>query len=132
MWHGDIVNIPVGWALCDGGNGTPDLREKFIIGTTELADGTVGTRPINSTGGSTDTSPATLSIAQLAAHTHTYTAPGGLGNQENGSGASAVESTGGSTTGSTGSGATHTHTGTLPPYYALAYIMRLAEGAVAV
>jgi hypothetical protein len=30
MWSGLIVNIPTGWALCDGTNGTPDLRNSFI------------------------------------------------------------------------------------------------------
>ena len=66
-----------------------------------------------------------MSIAELAAHTHSYTAPGGLGNQDSGSGANAVESvSAGSTSGSTGSGSAHTHAGTIPPYYALAYIMK--------
>lgn len=129
MWHGDIVNIPVGWALCDGGNGTPDLREKFIIGTTELADGTVGIHPINSAGGSTDSGPHTLTIAELAAHTHTYTL--NPGRSEGGDNAN-VGNPSSSVTGSTGGGQPHTHSGSLPPYYALAYIMRLAEGAVAV
>lgn len=32
IWSGAIVDIPAGWALCDGNNGTPDLRNKFIIG----------------------------------------------------------------------------------------------------
>lgn len=32
MWSGSIDKIPVGWLLCDGSNGTPDLRSKFIIG----------------------------------------------------------------------------------------------------
>ena len=32
MWSGLISNIPDGWALCDGTNGTPDLRSKFIKG----------------------------------------------------------------------------------------------------
>eukprot|EP01084_Bolivina_argentea_P067091 122273_1 len=32
MWHGLIGDIPVGWSLCDGTNGTPDLRDKFVIG----------------------------------------------------------------------------------------------------
>lgn len=32
MWHGLIVDIPNGWALCDGENGTPDLRQKFVRG----------------------------------------------------------------------------------------------------
>jgi microcystin-dependent protein len=32
MWSGDVEGIPEHWALCDGQNGTPDLREKFIVG----------------------------------------------------------------------------------------------------
>ncbi len=31
MWSGSIENIPAGWALCDGYNGTPDLRNRFVI-----------------------------------------------------------------------------------------------------
>ncbi len=32
MWSGSLSNIPSGWALCNGSNGTPDLRNKFIVG----------------------------------------------------------------------------------------------------
>jgi microcystin-dependent protein len=32
MWSGSLANIPAGWALCDGANGTPDLRSRFIVG----------------------------------------------------------------------------------------------------
>lgn len=32
MWSGAIANIPAGWALCDGTNGRPDLRGRFIVG----------------------------------------------------------------------------------------------------
>jgi microcystin-dependent protein len=32
IWAGNINNIPAGWELCNGSNGTPDLREKFIRG----------------------------------------------------------------------------------------------------
>jgi len=32
LWAGAIVDIPAGWALCDGNDGRPDLRDKFIIG----------------------------------------------------------------------------------------------------
>jgi hypothetical protein len=33
MWHGLLTNIPSGWELCDGTNGTPDLRSKFLKGS---------------------------------------------------------------------------------------------------
>ena len=32
IWAGAIVDIPAGWALCDGNDGRPDLRTKFVIG----------------------------------------------------------------------------------------------------
>ena len=32
IWSGAVVDIPTGWALCDGNNGTPDLRGKFVVG----------------------------------------------------------------------------------------------------
>lgn len=56
MWSGSIISIPIGWRLCDGTNGTPDLRDRFVVG--------VGTTysPGN-TGGSKD--------ATLVAHSHT-------------------------------------------------------------
>ncbi len=32
MWSGSSATIPSGWALCDGTNGTPDLRDRFVVG----------------------------------------------------------------------------------------------------
>lgn len=32
MWSGNIEDIPEGWVLCNGENGTPDLRDQFIVG----------------------------------------------------------------------------------------------------
>ena len=31
QWAGRVDSIPEGWALCDGQNDTPDLRDKFIV-----------------------------------------------------------------------------------------------------
>lgn len=31
-WYGNLANIPDGFALCDGTNGTPDLRNRFLVG----------------------------------------------------------------------------------------------------
>lgn len=33
QWSGAIADIPAGFALCNGDNGTPDLRDKFIVGS---------------------------------------------------------------------------------------------------
>ena len=32
MWSGAAETVPQGWALCDGASGTPDLRDKFVVG----------------------------------------------------------------------------------------------------
>ena len=34
MWFGSIASIPSGWALCDGSQNTPDLRNRFIVGAS--------------------------------------------------------------------------------------------------
>ncbi len=47
VWTGSIVNIPTGWCLCEGTNGTPDLRNKFVVGAGSL-------HTVNKIGGSID------------------------------------------------------------------------------
>ena len=32
IWSGSVNDIPAGWVLCDGSNGTPDLRDRFVLG----------------------------------------------------------------------------------------------------
>ena len=32
MWSGTAADIPTGWALCDGTNGTPNLTDRFVLG----------------------------------------------------------------------------------------------------
>ena len=44
MYYGNLSDLPSGWAVCDGLNGTPDLRDKFVIGAG-------GTRYPGNTGG---------------------------------------------------------------------------------
>jgi hypothetical protein len=61
MWSGSIASIPSGWVLCDGANGTPNLRDRFIVG----AGSTYG---VGATGGSAD--------ATLPSHTHSLSASG--------------------------------------------------------
>ena len=82
LWSGSTGSVPSGWYLCDGTNGTPDLRNSFIVGAGN-------TYAVGATGGSTD--------AIVVSHTHTATStvtdpghvhglnvtPGGLGGQDN-------------------------------------------------
>ena len=60
MWSGSISSIPSGWALCDGNNGTPNLRNRFIVG----AGGSYG---VGNTGGADN---VTLTTAQMPQHNH--------------------------------------------------------------
>ena len=61
IWSGASNAIPSGWYLCNGSNGTPDLRDRFVVGAGSAYS------PGN-TGGS---SSVTLSESQLPSHSHT-------------------------------------------------------------
>ena len=103
LWSGAIVDIPSGFVLCNGNNGTPDLRDKFVVGAGD-------SYAVNDSGGA-DT------------HTHDFTTDGH--NHYTFAGAPWVDPTG-----DTGQITTNQDTGTtdagssLPPYYALAFIMK--------
>ena len=62
-WSGSIASIPTGWSICNGSNGTPDLRDYFVIG-----GGSTYTPP-NATGGSTS---VTLTSSNIPSHTHSF------------------------------------------------------------
>ena len=135
LWSGSTGSVPSGWYLCDGTNGTPDLRNSFIVGAGN-------TYAVGATGGTAD--------AIVVSHTHTATsvvtdpghthapasgtafigAPnnGQLGTTSNSQAtnfaatASAVTGiTVATTNASAGTSGTNQN---LPPYYALAYIQK--------
>jgi len=64
IWTEGLNNIPEGWAICDGNNGTPNLMGKFLLGVTPNSDNSL-LRTLKASGGSTK-----ISIAQLPPHTH--------------------------------------------------------------
>lgn len=129
LWSGSIASIPSGWLLCNGTSGTPDLRDRFVVGAGS-------TYAVAATGGNAN--------ATLVSHTHTASVadPGHIHSLTIGAnedipgtiflaGNNAVGKTndlnsavtGISVTNSTeGSSATNAN---LPPYYALAYIMKV-------
>lgn len=145
MWSGSVVSIPGGWALCDGSNGTPDLRGRFIVGAGgAYSPGNTGgaeTVTLDATQIPSHTHSVNLTTSSDGSHTHGYfQAPtwavayssGTITRAYLGSGttpptrstdAAGVHSHSvNGNTGSAGSGAAHENR---PPYYALAYIMRL-------
>jgi hypothetical protein len=131
LWSGSTGSIPSGWALCNGSNGTPDLRDRFVVAAGS-------TYSVGATGGSADaivvshTHTATSTVTDPG-HTHTATGLGNLGGGSNafnwGGGTGETRTTNSATTGITvaTTNATAGTSGTnanLPPYYALAYIMK--------
>ena len=134
MWSGSNNSIPSGFVLCNGSNGTPDLRNRFIVGSGSSY----------STGNTGGASRVTLSISQMPSHNHSasssvsdpghsHSFKGATGSS--GSGTSSRDSvpetqqTGSSTTGisvstSIGSKGGNSSHENRPPYYALAFIMK--------
>ena len=134
-YKGAYSAIPSNFALCDGTNGTPDLRNKFVLSAT--VEGDVGT-----SGGA---HTKTLTTTELPAHTHTgTTASDGAHTHpistysSGGSSYVGVDSSVAVGTVNTGSAGAHTHTFTTassgtgsafdirPAYYTLAKIMRIS------
>lgn len=58
MWSGTIANIPAGWLICDGNNGTPNLLARFIQGVP-----TAATNPGSTGGSATHTHPTHVTHA---------------------------------------------------------------------
>jgi len=143
MWSGSINDIPVGWALCDGRNGTPDLRDRFIVGAG-------GSYNVGDTGGANtvtlttnqiprhDHEPGTLTTRSAGLHNHIFLKADfgsirtGTEHQETvrvfrekdhrTADAGEHKHTISGNTANTGGGQAHENR---PPYYALAYIMKL-------
>jgi hypothetical protein len=64
MWSGPVNAIPQGYVLCDGSNGTPDLRGRFIVGYH------AGDSDYNAIGKTGGLKTVTLTIAQMPSHNH--------------------------------------------------------------
>jgi len=121
MWSGAISAIPSGWVICDGSSSTPDLTGKFVIHADADSGGSYNPDDAAALG---NTGAHTLTTSEMPAHTHSYLQRGFTKNDP-GSGSQDFSDEGGSlNTGPAGGGGSHTHTGSLPPYYALCYIMK--------
>lgn len=104
LWSGTVVDIPDGWHLCDGTNGTPDLRDKFVAGAgSTYAPGATG-------GAANHTHPFTS-----APHWHAIPVGDDIAEGTDYDDITDTEVTTGTTDAENN----------LPPFYALCYIMKL-------
>lgn len=143
LWSGTAANIPAGWFLCNGLNGTPDLRNKFVRGAGVGA----GFDEAGVIAGSNVVTP-TATMDSVGNHTHTLS--GNVGSNTTGitltkvfKQVDAADQTGCMDNvtmadpghnhpqgGSADSNGAHIHTitcdehSTIPEYYALCYIMK--------
>ena len=143
MWSGSNASIPAGWALCNGSNGTPDLRNRFIVGSGSSyvtgnkggANSVTPTGSININGLSVGAT--TLSAAQMPSHNHTSIShDAGATGWHNSMYRNSSGRTGTGVSTSTGGNGSHSHsmsgsasftgatTENRPLYYAIAYIMK--------
>ena len=148
-WYGSITSIPSGWKICDGTTYTaldgstlvsPDLRDKFIVGASNINVSVIGfggwgptgnpniplsennkldliARPVGETGGEIT---HLLLTDELPAHTHNIkimVSGGGYIEPSDGQSPPAP-----STSGITGGNQPHNN---MPPYYSLIYIIKL-------
>jgi microcystin-dependent protein len=128
MWSGAINEIPNGWLLCNGSSGTPNLRNRFVVGAGNKFS-------LDNIGGSKDAilpthNHANVTSSSAGGHTHVVVVQSrGANSMVPGQGAAPN-----GTIGTTANG-NHDHTfnttmagesgvgKNMPPYYALAYIM---------
>lgn len=113
IWSGSANDIPTGWVLCDGNNGTPNLTDRFVLGAGN-------NYAVGSTGGE---ATHTLTIDEMPSHGHEYYTGKGEDTTKSGYAANAEISQVYQVlnTNSTGNSQPHNN---MPPYYSLCYIMK--------
>ena len=127
IWSGSTGSVPDGWGLCNGSNGTPNLQDRFVVGAGSGY-------AVDATGGSADAVDVSHNHGiSDPSHNHTFRGFEGKGESDSGSGSgledgeNETKTTNSRTTGISISNAGVSGTNkNLPPYYALAYIMRIA------
>ncbi|MCK5614528.1 tail fiber protein [Candidatus Pacearchaeota archaeon] len=103
LWFGSIASIPAGWVICDGNNGTPDLRDQFVVGAG-------GAFAVDDSGG------AFSHLHAFVSDLHSHDIPAGTGANI---GVTIADTTSSEVASGDTELAEHS-----PPFHALAYIMK--------
>ncbi len=109
IWSGSVNKIPAGWALCNGENNTPDLTDRFVLGAG-------WNYSVRNTGGEKQHQ---LTVEEMPSHTHGLIWASGSGGASGNRG-NLINADG--DTKPTGGNRAHNN---MPPYYALAYIIKV-------
>lgn len=122
IWSGTVDDIPKGWHLCDGEDGAPDLRDKFVLGAGD-------SHPVGDEGGA---ETVKLTESQMPTHAHQLKQRYGSASVAtanstspyplSGTGGSLQDNFFGGSMSTVGSSQPHPN---MPPYYALCYIMKI-------
>lgn len=127
IWSGAADAVPPGWALCDGTNNTPDLRDRFVLGAGL-------SYAVDETGGEKS---HTLTVKEMPSHSHVEMLGSGANRTTYLSGSissgTAVkhskvipsDSYVGNPSVSTGTAGSPSAHSIMPPYYVLCYIMKI-------
>ena len=114
LWSGSAGSVPVGWSICDGTNGTPNLQGMFVVGayggSNPVNAGGIGSPAIGTTGGATTHShggSTSISTSGIAFRSYTTGSVFYL-----------------AVNGTYGGSLSIASAGNVPPYYALCYIMK--------
>lgn len=127
MWHGTLANIPSGYVLCDGNNGTPNLLDRFLqeVPNTSTDPGSTGGSTSKTsanhqhTSGNHSHSYFTQNSGASSSYTNTLTGGYWLPTSTHGH-----QGTVNSTTPGNMTNGQETWTDGRPKYYAVAYIMK--------
>lgn len=119
IWSGTKDNIPSGWQLCDGTNGTPDLRDKFVLGAgEEFAVGNAGGEKEHTLTPNETASKSVNAVVSGSEYINTAGMDGLSASKK-----SLTEFTHYNMTKSKNANEAHNN---MPPYYALCYIMKVS------
>jgi len=133
LWGGALSNIPAGWVLCDGNNGTPNFLDQFpfgISGASSTPGSTVGQNSFSLSESQMPSHDHSGSTGNNGSHSHS------IGRDSDGDTGDTYEITGSGRSVGTSTQSNHSHGASIdytgggssidnrPPYEEVAFIMK--------